>query len=642
LGRLYLYDGVTSDLTYDQHPPFFFLLQALLLRVAGESETVLRFPSVMAVTLLVPAVWSMARRWSLRGVVATSTPLWAALLAALHPFYLWYGQEARPYALWATFAIISTYALVRATEGGAPRRWWSVFGVSALIFYTTHFYAVFLLPVHALLLAQWLWARNRRVALLAMASVLVGGAAVGVFAYWTIIIRQGGGHNFPEVELPILLPDLLNAFSLGLSVNISRVWWLNSLFGLLALIGVVSCVWGGARIRAGGWLPLAMVAVPIAMLLLAMTVYPAYMNARHMSLIGGGFIVLVAAGLAWIVQRGRVATVVAGTLAMLLVAGMGYSTVNYFTLEEYAKDDFAAVGAYLDRRLAPGDVVLVKSPFAWRAFAYYTNIDAIPAAQAAGAQMAQFGVPLLRRVPWEEQEARIGAWAEEYRRMWLVVSNTHPYMDVERRIEAWMNEHLFRVVEITYFSHSSLSSALYLAEVPVYEGLPPQLEEPITGVFGDLIQVAGLEIGTVVDGFGIPVTIYWQTLAPTPDHYKYLLTLEETLPDGSTRVLALTEREPYDGAIPTIYWQPNQTIVEYTELPRLENARWPQPQSALQSTEAAARYHIVLQLYRADTLQKLPVTSVADPHNVGMTAVGEALRIPYAPSSDWSMGGAGR
>jgi hypothetical protein len=362
------------------------------------------------------------------------------------------------------------------------------------------------------------------------------------------------------------------------------------------------------------------------------------MNARHVSLIGGGFILLVAAGLGWIAQRGRVATVGAGALATLLVAGMSYSTLNYFTLEEYAKDDFTALGAYLDRRLAPGDVVLVKSPFAWRAFAYYTNIDAIPVAQAAGAQMAQFGVPLLRRVPWEEQEARIGAWAEEYRRMWLVVSNTHPYMDVERRIEAWMNEHLFRVVEITYFSHSSLSSALYLAEVPVYEGLPPQLEQPITGVFGDLIQVAGLEIGTTVDGFGIPVTIYWQTLAPTPDHYKYILTLEETLPDGTTRVLALTEREPYDGAIPTIYWQPNQTIVEYSELPRLEGARWPQPQSA----EEAARYHLVLQLYRADTLQKLPVTEVADPHNVGVTGEGETLRFPFAPTSDWSTAGAGR
>ena len=642
LGRLFLYDGLTDDITRDQHPFFFFIVQGILLRLAGESEVVLRFPSVMAVTLLVPALWTFARFFVRRCLMAVSTPLWAAFLAAVHPFYLWYGQEARPYALWAVLAMISTYCLTRATSStasfteqstarGIPttRPWWIGYVVSALMFYTTHYYAVFLLPVHALMLALWLWARSRRMALLAMGGALMAGAAVGAFAYWMIIIRQGGGGNFPEVEPAILFPDLLNAFSLGKSVNIVQVWMLDLLFGASALLGVIGTLWGAPRIRNGGWLPLSLVAGPIVMLLLAMTVYPAYMDARHMSLIGGGFILLVAAGLGLIAQRGRWATLAASLLALMLLAGMGYSTVNYFTKEEYAKDDFTALGEYLDRRLAPGDVVLVKSPFNWRIFAYYTNIDAIPAAQAAGAHMAQYGVPLLRHVPWDEQEAQIGAWAQEYRRVWLIMSNTHPYMDVQRRIEAWMNEHLFNVQEIIYFSHSSLSSTLYLDKVPVYEGLPPQLEQPITGVFGDLIQVVGLEVGQPVrDDMGIPVTIYWQTLAPTPDHYKYILTLEEVLPDGATRVLALTEREPYDGAIPTIYWQPNQTIVEYSELPRLDGAGWPRPQNA----EDAARYRVYLQVYRADTLEKLPVT-----HAEGVEGAGESLWMPY-----WSSDDAGR
>ncbi len=496
LGRLYLYDGITNDLTYDQHPFFFFIIQGILLRLAGESEVVLRFPSVMAVTLFVPVVWSFAHLFVRRAIMATSAPIWAALLAAIHPFYLWYGQEARPYALWATLALISTYCLVRATEftgsvtGSVARRnattasnsrsWWIGSASSALMFYTTHFYAVFLLPVHAILMVQWLWARSHRAALLAMGGMLLAGVGVGAFAYWSIIIQQGGGRNFPEVTPAILFPDLLNAFSLGKSVNIVQVWNLDLIFGALALLGLVGCLWGTSRmpvgrIPVGGWLPVSLVAVPIVVLLVAMSVYPAYMDARHMSLIGGGFILLVAAGLGLIAQQGRLATLGAGVLALLLVVGMGYSTRNYFTMEEYAKDDFTAVGDYLDQRMAPGDVVLVKSPFAWRVFTYYTNIEAIPAAQAAGAHMAQYGVPLLRRVPWNEQEALIGKWAEEYRRVWLIVSNTHPYMDVERRIETWMNENLFNVQETIYFSHSSLSSTLYLDKVPVYEGLPPEL-----------------------------------------------------------------------------------------------------------------------------------------------------------------------
>jgi hypothetical protein len=548
---------------------------------------------------------------------------------ALHPYYLWYGQEARPYALWATLAVISTYALARATQGGSTRPWWIGYAVSALMFYTTHYYAVFLLPVHALMLALWLWRRNRHLALLATGGALLIGAGVGAFAYWSIILRQGGGRNFPEVEPNILFPDLLNAFSLGLSVNITRVWWLDLLFGGLALLGAAGSLWGMARLRAGGWLPPAMVAGPIAMLLLAMTFYPAYMNARHMSLIGGGFVLLVAAGLAVVAQRGILGRAAAGALALVMVAGMGYSTVAYFTVDEYGKDDFAGVGAYLDRRMAPGDVVLVKSPFAWRVFSYYTNIEAIDAAQAAGSHMAHYGVPLLRRVPWEEQEARIGAWAEEYRRVWLVISGTHPYMDLEGRVERWMDEHLFKVHQVGFFNHSSLNVTLYLDEVPVYEGFPPELRQRVTGTYGDLIQVVGLEVGEpVADDLGIPVTIYWQTLAPTPDHYKYILTLEEVMPDGTTRVLSLTEREPYEGAIPTIYWQPDQTIVEYSELPSPREGGWPRPQSA----EEAARYRVALQVYRADTLQKLPVTRTE-----GIEGTGESLWVPY-----WSTAGTGR
>ena len=79
LGRLYLYDGLTSDLTHDQHPFFFFIVQGILVRLAGESETVLRFPSVMAVTkpTTLPDSSSIAKtmrslparsRWCISGV----------------------------------------------------------------------------------------------------------------------------------------------------------------------------------------------------------------------------------------------------------------------------------------------------------------------------------------------------------------------------------------------------------------------------------------------------------------------------------------------------------------------------------------------------------------------------------------------
>ena len=88
----------------------------------------------------------------------------------------------------------------------------------------------------------------------------------------------------------------------------------------------------------------------------------------------------------------------------------------------------------------------------------------------------------------------------------------------------------------------------------------------------------------------------------------------------------MTEREPYDGAIPTIYWGPGQTIVEYTELPPTD---WPQPADA----QEAARYRLALQVYRADTLEKLPVTHAAG-EGVTVAADGQTLLLPYLPAND--------
>lgn len=616
-GRLILYDGQGGALTtHDQHPFLFFALQGLLVRLAGTSEFALRMVSAMAATLLVPAVWVWGRLMARRGVFARGAALWAALLAGLHPFFLWYGQEARPYALWALLALVSTYCLMRATGeiGRNQGRWWAGYALALAMFLTSHYYAVFLLPVHGLIMASWLWARSRRWALAAVGAALAMGAAVGVFAYWAIVIRDRGGANFDKVTWDILFPDLLNAFSLGLSVDITQVWLLDLLFGAVALMGALWSVRSRRALAAGGWVAPALVAGPVAVLLAAMRIFPAYMNARHMSLIGGGMILLVGAGLA-LLGRGR--RWAAALVALVMVAGMGYSTFRYFTVEEYEKDDFAGVGRYLDGRIAAGDLLLLKSPFAWRVFAYYLPLGTVDAARAEGAPLAYYGVPLLRGA-WPEQEAQMAQWAGRARRIWYVRSNTHPYADLEGRVETWLGERLFRVQELSFFSHSSLQASLFLPEVPVYEGIAPQIDV----MFGDLILLADVQVGRPYAGdLALPVTLYWQAAQAIPDHYKYVLKLVEVADGVPVADLAVTEREPYDGAIPTIYWGPGQTIVEYSELPP---AAWPQ------SAADAARYRIALQVYRADTLEKLPVTRAMG-GGVAVAPDGQTLLLPYAP-----------
>jgi len=623
LGRLVMSDGFTQVATTDQHPFLFFLLQGLLLRLAGDSEYALRFVPAMAATLLVPSVWAFARRLQRGDAFPPSSPYWAALLAAVSPFFLWYGQEARPYALWAVLAVLSAYPPARLIqEGGLSRAWIAGYIALLLMFLTSHYYAVFLLPVHALLLYLWLAERSRVKAAIIAAGLVLGGAALAAAAFWFIIVAQQGGGNFPSISLSMLGPDLLNAFSLGLSVDLADVWLLDLLFGVIAAAGAAWSLRSRRSLRNGGWLPVTLIAAPILAILVVNVFSPAYMNARHMSLLGGPFILLLGAGLgvAW-----RLRPWFSLLLGAALILGSGCSTFNYFTVEQYAKDDFSRLGNQLDGHIAPGDLVLIKPPFAWRAFSYYLPLATMTGMPGANQNAPTFGAPMLER-DWDERFALMDELTRDKRRIWLLISGTHPYADLQGRTEGWLDDNLFKVQETTYFSHSSLKSALYLPEVPVYESLPDSLHNRVDAVLGDTIRLAGIELGApATPDLALPVTLYWEAVTPTDRRYKYALRLTEIRDDGATETLSVSEREPYDGAIPTIYWDPGKIIVEYSELPP---APWPQPPDGADAEAFWARYRLTLQVYDAETLEPLPVTQAG----AAETAEdGHTLILPCCP-----------
>ncbi|MCX6044144.1 MAG: glycosyltransferase family 39 protein [Chloroflexi bacterium] len=621
-GSLVMHDGFSELATTDQHPFFFFLLQGILIRLAGNDEFVLRFPSVMAATLLVPALWAFARYFVRRAVLPPSTPLWVALLAAVNPFFLWYGQEARPYALWALLAVLSTYLLLRATETPlfSPRRFMA-YGVAVVLFLATHYFAVFLLPVHALLLYLWLAAHKRTQALLLALGLLILGGLIGGWAAWSIL-GQGAGGNFHAVSLATLAPDLLNAFSLGLSVNIDDVRWLDWIYGLVALVGLGWSLRSRSTFARNGWLLPVWIVVCVAIILLLNLFQPAYMNARHLSLLSGAFILLVGGGLGLLWSKQKLFTV---GLALLLVAGAGYSTRNYFTLpEKYGNDDYSGMGHYLDENLLPGDLLLISPPFSWRIFDYYLPTAKLEAAAQAGLGTAHYGMPLLRN-SWDNTFAQLARFQKQYQRIWLARSGTHPYVDPESKVNKWFrenNRNAILIREVKFHSPTSfLDLELYVpVSGVVFDGIPPGITHPLDAAFGDQIRVVGYDVGQpIAAGNSLPVTIYWQKLHKrTEDRYKYILQVLETQADGQTRVVGVTEREPYNEAVRTSYWDPGKTIKEYIEVVPI----------ATLDLQHSERYQLSLQLYHSETLAKLPVTQ-----SVGATVAADKqmLLFPYLP-----------
>jgi len=585
-GTLLEHDGFNTRATTDQHPFLYFALTSILIRVAGTSEFVVRFVSVMAATLLVPTAWAFAQRMVQQKLAAQTTPTWAAGFVSINPFLLWYGQEARPYTLWPLLALIATYFLVRLVAESSlkepvARRYFAAYLIALFLFLSTQYLSLLLLPVHAILLFFWLRRINPKIAFWVAFFALGGGLLLGI-GIATMLLSQGGaGSNFYYVSPTILIPDLLNAFSLGLSVDIDQVRWVDLLYALVALIGALWAIRSRAALRANGWLLPAFVVLPLVGILLINLVQSAYMNARHMSLLVGGFLLLLGCGMGWLWQRQRI---VAAAVAAVLVGTAGYSTVNYFSTPEYSQkyDDYSSLARFMEKRLLPNDVVLLKQPSSWRIFDYYLPLD----------QAEKYGVPFMG-VTMQTTLNQIDSLATDAHRVWLITSGTTPPRDKEKLIEAHLNETMYRVQERIFYSHSSLTAQLFLPTVPVYNEVIEPIGTPIDVTFGDQIRLIAYQVDEPSSAAAaIPVTLTWQTLASTETRYKYILEAIDV--DG--RLLGITEREPYEGAISTNFWQPGQTIVEFSEVP---------PDIAMPSLD---QVEIRIQLYAADTGEKLPIT----------------------------------
>lgn len=620
LGEFEFDDGVARTLIFDQHPPVYFVLLGALIRLAGDSDFVLRFPSVAIATLLVPAAWLLARLLVRRRVLPVGAPLWAALLAAVNPFYLWYGHEVRMYTLVPLLALVSSYLLLRWwEEGPGPRgrRYLAGYIVALVLLLGTHYLALLIVPIHAIVLFARLAAQNLRRALLVVTGLLLAGSAVA-FALTRLILKSpGAGTNFTPVSLHIMTRDLLNAFSLGLSVDVMRVLWLDLVFAGLALLGALWAVRPGQRPAREAWfLPVSLI-VPVAALQIVQHFQPAYMNARHLSLISGPFLLLVAGGLAALAHvRGRAGWVVAAVFAGLLLAGSGYSTYNYFYAPQYAKDHFASVGADLAADLQPGDGVLLVPTEMVRLYRHYLPLDLLARA-AEGTDTAWQCLPQLD-ADWDATEARLAAMLTRHRRIWVVASGMVPLSAYQPETRDWLSTHAFLAREAGYASNTLLNLRLYLPQAPVFSELPATVQHPAAAVFGDRIRFSGYDRGRPLNMESVtPITLYWQPMQVMDRRYKYILRWVVEDETGAWQTLAITEREPYHGTLPTTLWGVGQTIVEYTGLPPMTS----QPADS-------SRVRLAVQIYDAETLEKLPVTG-ADPAQVAPD--GQTLLLPYAP-----------
>lgn len=131
-------------------------LTSLLIDVnGGVNELVLRTPALLAGIACVPAMFGLART-----VDGDRFGLIAAAVMALMPVAVLESVDARGYSLMMLFTILTTWQVVRISDGHRSATLW--YAVFATLGCWSHFAFAFVPLGHALLALSWLLRRHRR------------------------------------------------------------------------------------------------------------------------------------------------------------------------------------------------------------------------------------------------------------------------------------------------------------------------------------------------------------------------------------------------------------------------------------------------------------------------------------------------
>ncbi len=178
----------------DVAPPVYFILLHAWMTLLGNSVYAFRGFSVVFGILTVWAVYGLGSR-----LFNPKVGLLSALLAAVHPFQVWYSQEGRMYSLAAFLSALSMYLLAGALQTPLKRSRWALFAICGLTLLYTQYYGALLLTALVIYAGLHIlkMTAHKKTAAISMSSVVV---------FWTIGFLPW---------LPVLLTDYRHASAPG-------------------------------------------------------------------------------------------------------------------------------------------------------------------------------------------------------------------------------------------------------------------------------------------------------------------------------------------------------------------------------------------------------------------------------------------
>ena len=348
----------------DVHAPLYYLTAHFWQALFGDSEFAIRLLSTVFGLLTIVVMYFLLRRLFNEGVARLGS-----LFIALGPFAVRYSEEARMYAMASFLVALASFLLVLALERPAKTSWklWLVYGLVLATGLYTHYYFLFIIPVHigyaswklgfkALLTDKKWWTTN------------ILGAALFIPWVPTLLAqvsRVQAGFWIPPVT-PETIPNTLMQFLLY------RTDLLQSIFEailLLALLGIsLYLIATQKKYRFGIGLLLGTFILPLIMVFLVSLKNPVYYD-RYFIYCAIALYALLAATIVtpkWLHKHRCVQL-------LCIIALCGLFLVGINNVGSVALHRMGTVGRAVSENYQPGDKIISGELYTYFDFSYYNH-----------------------------------------------------------------------------------------------------------------------------------------------------------------------------------------------------------------------------------------------------------------------------
>ncbi|MEA3309397.1 MAG: glycosyltransferase family 39 protein [Chloroflexota bacterium] len=450
-------------ITPSNNGPLYFLLLWFWHRLAGPSDFAIRYFSTLCSVLTVSTLWQLGRQWFDKRVAS-----WAALLFTLSPFALWFGQEAKMYALHMLLATLTTLMLTRALK---YNRWqqWAGYGILINFLGYSHFFGAFTIAAQGIValistLPHW---RRIRSYLITMLLVIIPYLPLLRYGLQVLSNYQPNDPSKQFVPLFDALGALATNYSLRLNTSQSPDW-LPIVVALIVLTGLVRA-WQ-RDLRMGVWLT-GLLLLPIAVF------YPVSMHLKifapkYLNAIFPLFLLAIALTIEALHRWGKIPFLI-GTA--LLLSSLGLAITRDLTQPAFQRTNWRFAANYLTENAEPNDVIVTYVDYIDRVLKHYYHSN----------------TP-IRPYPYDPATPELlydELAAENFQKLWLVLSHDRLFAPDHRLIEAANN----RYPQITGQYPSNGQIQIVGFTMQWRHASLPQSATPVNARFQNGLKLVGFE-----------------------------------------------------------------------------------------------------------------------------------------------------